>query len=209
MEVRVVEMQKSIHSLELENSTGRIFPRVLLLFLFSPSAFPPDCSFFLSPFFLGGGCLGFHARGKTVSPAPSMYSTRTRVWHKKKRDGGQGSIFRDVFFRAVRQKRREGGKGDMWPLSCMDEGFPMLGRKKEKREELPCPIYAEKFVKSMLPPNFRDFDRPNLFLTFFLPQSLFQICERSLRSPPTRGRSSWAARSSSDATRPRGRQNPG
>ena len=165
---------------------------------------------FCLPFSSGeGGCLGFHARGKTFSPAPSMYSTRTRVRHKKREMEDRAAFSVTSFFPAVRQKKEEGGKGDMWPLSCMDEGFPMLGRKKEKREELPRPIYAEKFVKSMLPPNFRDFDRPNLFLTFFLPQSLFQICERSLRSPPTRGRSSWAARSSSGATRQRGRQSRG
>ena len=135
--------------------------------------------------------------------------THTRLAQKKREMEDRAAFSVTSFFRAVRQKKKKGEKGDMWPLSCMDEGFPMLGRKKEKREELPCPIYAEKFVKSMLPPNFRDFDRPNLYITFFLPQSLFQICERSLRSPPTRGRSSWAARSSSGATRPRGRRNRG
>ncbi len=32
------------------------------------------------------------------------------------------------------QKKEEGGKGDMWPLSCMDEGFPMLHGEEEREK---------------------------------------------------------------------------
>ncbi len=147
MEVWVVRRDAKVNSLfgTIVNSILEEFSQGCSSSSFPPPpAFPPDCSFFFVSLFLRGGCLGFHARGKTVSPAPSKHSTRTRVWHKKREMEDRAAFSVTSFFRAVRQKK-EGGKGEMWPLSCMDEGFSMLGRIRRGLFRV---LYAGKFVKS-------------------------------------------------------------
>ncbi len=111
---------------------------------FPPSAFHPDCSFFLSPFFFGGDVLVFTLE-KRRFPRLHLCTAHAHAFGTKKREMEDRAAFSVTSFGLFGKKKKKEERGTCGLSHAWMRDFQCCRGRKLNYS---CVLYAGKFVKS-------------------------------------------------------------